>query len=52
MSANDLKGQGFTDSQIVEAIATAALTNFLNTLQYGLGAIPDFPLGTFSRKST
>ena len=29
--------------QVVEAIAVAAFANFLNTLQFGLGVIPDFP---------
>ena len=43
ISANDLGERGFIDLQIVEAIAVSALTNFLNTLQFGLGAIPDFP---------
>jgi RNA polymerase sigma-70 factor (ECF subfamily) len=38
-----LRQIGFTDTQVVEAVATAALTNFLNTLQFGLGAVPDFP---------
>ena len=34
---------GFTESQIVEAVAVSALANFLNTLQAGLGVAPDFP---------
>jgi RNA polymerase sigma-70 factor, ECF subfamily len=34
---------GFTEGQIVEAIAVAALANFFNTLQAGVGATPDFP---------
>jgi RNA polymerase sigma-70 factor, ECF subfamily len=38
-----LRAHGFTEPQIREAVATAALTNFLNTLQFGLGAVPDFP---------
>jgi RNA polymerase sigma-70 factor (ECF subfamily) len=38
-----LRVQGFTEPQIVETIAISALTNFLNTLQVGLGAVPDFP---------
>jgi RNA polymerase sigma-70 factor (ECF subfamily) len=37
-----LKEHGFADSQIVEAIATAAFANFLNTLQICLRAEPDF----------
>jgi RNA polymerase sigma-70 factor, ECF subfamily len=37
-----LKEHGFTDSQIVEAIATTAFANFLNTLQICLRAEPDF----------
>jgi len=39
-----LSGHGFTEAQIVEAIGMAGLTNFLNALQFGLGAAPDFPL--------
>jgi RNA polymerase sigma-70 factor (ECF subfamily) len=38
-----LRTQGFTKLQIIEAVAMAGLTNFLNTLQTGLGAVPDFP---------
>jgi len=38
-----LQAHGFTEVQIVEAVTMAALTNFLNTLQFGLGAAPDFP---------
>ena len=34
---------GFTEPQIVEAIVMAGLTNFLNTMQFGLGVVPDFP---------
>ncbi len=41
--AEALRKHGFTEPQIVEAIVTAGLTNFLNTLQFGLGAVPDFP---------
>jgi RNA polymerase sigma-70 factor, ECF subfamily len=41
--AEPLRAHGFTGAQIVEAIAMAALTNFLNTLQVGLGSVPDFP---------
>jgi len=37
-----LKEHGFADSQIVEAIATTAFANFLNTLQICLRAEPDF----------
>lgn len=40
---NELQREGFTKKQITEAIATAALANFLNTLQFGTGAVPDFP---------
>jgi len=39
-----LCGQGFTEAQVVEAIAMAGLANFLSALQFGLGAVPDFPL--------
>jgi len=38
-----LRAHGFTEAQVIEAVAMAALTNFLNTLQAGLGAVPDFP---------
>jgi RNA polymerase sigma-70 factor, ECF subfamily len=39
-----LLGQGFTEAQIVEAVAMSGLTNFLSSLQFGLGAVPDFPV--------
>jgi RNA polymerase sigma-70 factor, ECF subfamily len=38
-----LLGQGFTAGQIVEAVAMAGVANFLSTLQFGMGAVPDFP---------
>src|SRR5258708_18641812 len=38
-----LQAHGFSEPQILEAIAMAAVTNFLNTLQAGLGAVRDFP---------
>jgi RNA polymerase sigma-70 factor (ECF subfamily) len=38
-----LRAHGFSAAQIVEAVAMSALANFLNTLQAGLGAVPDFP---------
>ena len=38
-----LRTQGFTEPQIVEAVVVAGLANFLNTLQAGVGAVPDFP---------
>jgi len=38
-----LRMHGFSEPQILEALATAAVTNFFNTLQAGLGAVPDFP---------
>lgn len=41
--AGAIEDHGFTQPQIVEAIAVAAFANFLNTLQFGLGVIPDFP---------
>ena len=37
-----LTGYGFTQEQILEAVVMTALTNFLNTLQMGLGTVPDF----------
>lgn len=39
----NLRAHGLGEPQILEAIATAAVANFLNTLQAGLGAVPDFP---------
>jgi uncharacterized peroxidase-related enzyme len=43
-----LRQQGFSEEQIIEAVAMASLTNFLNTLQMGLGVNPDFtPQRTF-----
>ncbi len=46
-----LREHGFSEPQILEAIAMAAVTNFLNTLQDGLGAVPDFPpRRVFTRK--
>jgi uncharacterized peroxidase-related enzyme len=35
-----LRIHGFTDHQILEAVVMASLTNFLNTLQVGLGTSP------------
>jgi RNA polymerase sigma-70 factor (ECF subfamily) len=37
-----LRAHGFSDRQVLEAIVMAGLTNFLNTLQMGLGTAPDF----------
>jgi RNA polymerase sigma-70 factor (ECF subfamily) len=37
-----LRQHGFSDEQILEAVVMTALTCFLNTLQVGLGTIPDF----------
>ena len=37
-----LRTHGFTDPQILEAVVMASLTNFLNTLQVGLGTVTDF----------
>ena len=37
-----LRQQGFSERHILEAVAAAALNNFFNTLQMGLGATPDF----------
>ena len=46
-----LRTLGFTEPQIVEAVAVAGLANFLNTLQAGVGVVPDFPPPrTFSPK--
>ena len=38
-----LRTHGFTEQHIVEAVVVAGLGNFLNTLQAGVGAAPDFP---------
>src|SRR6266496_376099 len=39
---DSLRRHGFADKQILEAIVMTALTDFLNTLQMGLGTTPDF----------
>jgi RNA polymerase sigma-70 factor, ECF subfamily len=39
-----LRGHGFTEEQVLESVVMTALTNFLNTLQMGLGVEPDFKL--------
>jgi RNA polymerase sigma-70 factor (ECF subfamily) len=41
--AEALRTHGFTEPQIVEAVVVSGLANFLNTLQAGVGAVPDFP---------
>lgn len=41
--AASLRAQGFSEAQIVEAVAMAALANFLHVVQAGLGVVPDFP---------
>ena len=38
-----LRRQGFSEEQILECILIAGLANFLNTVQTGLGSLPDFP---------
>lgn len=35
--------QGFTELQVVEAVVMSGLANMLNTVQAGIGAVPDFP---------
>jgi uncharacterized peroxidase-related enzyme len=37
-----LRTHGYADEQILEAVVITALTNFLNTVQFGIGAVPDF----------
>jgi RNA polymerase sigma-70 factor (ECF subfamily) len=37
-----LRLHGFTEEQILEAVVMSSLTSFLNTLQAGLGTVPDF----------
>jgi len=47
-----LRSHGFSDEEILEAVVMTSFTSFLNTLQFGLGAIPDFvPRRTFPRIS-
>ena len=41
-SVERLRSAGFSSTQILEACATAALGNFFNTLQFGIGCVPDF----------
>jgi RNA polymerase sigma-70 factor (ECF subfamily) len=41
--AQRLRAYSFTEPQIIEAVVVSSLANFLNTLQAGLGAVPDFP---------
>ena len=38
-----LSPHGFTEEQILEALVTTSFARFFNTLQFGLGAQPDFP---------
>ncbi len=38
-----LRENAFTESQIIEGIVVGAFTNFLSTVQFGLGPTPDFP---------
>jgi RNA polymerase sigma-70 factor, ECF subfamily len=38
-----LRGHGFSEAQILEAVVMTSLTRFLNTLQTGLGTVSDFP---------
>jgi uncharacterized peroxidase-related enzyme len=37
-----LRRHGFTEEQILECVVMTALTTYLNTLQMGLGTVPDF----------
>jgi len=37
-----LRTHGYADEQILEAVVITALTSFLNTVQFGIGAVPDF----------
>jgi RNA polymerase sigma-70 factor (ECF subfamily) len=37
-----LRTHGYADEQILEAVVMAGLTSFLNTVQFGVGAVPDF----------
>ena len=44
-----LRAHGYGDEQILEAVFMTALTNFLNTVQFGIGAVPDFEPGSCSK---
>ena len=51
LNRDALRDAGFTELQVGEGVAVAALTNFLCTIQFGLGAVPDFqPLRAFHFK--
>jgi RNA polymerase sigma-70 factor (ECF subfamily) len=51
LNRDALRNAGFTELQVGEGVAVAALTNFLCTIQFGLGAVPDFqPLRAFHVK--
>jgi RNA polymerase sigma-70 factor, ECF subfamily len=46
-----LRDHGFSEPQIVEAVAVGAFTNFLSIVQFGLSPVPDFPpRRVFTRK--
>jgi len=46
-----LREHGFTEEQVLESVVVTALNNFANTLQMGLGIVPDFePPLVFERK--
>jgi RNA polymerase sigma-70 factor, ECF subfamily len=48
-----LRRQGLCDERILEGVVMTALTNFLNTLQMGLGTTPDFlPKRVFAPKDS
>jgi uncharacterized peroxidase-related enzyme len=48
---NLLRRQGLGEERMLEGVVMTALTNFLNTLQMGLGTIPDFtPKRVFTPK--
>ncbi len=40
----DLQSYGWSPEQILEGIVMASLSEFLNTIQSGLGSVPDFPV--------
>jgi RNA polymerase sigma-70 factor, ECF subfamily len=49
---DSLRLHGFGDLEILDAVLTTSLTRFLDTLQFGLGANPDFePRRTFDMGS-
>jgi RNA polymerase sigma-70 factor (ECF subfamily) len=51
LALNPAARSGPGDAIVVETSVTAALTDFLNTLQWGLGVAPEFDVGRAPRKT-